>query len=55
MHVVYLYPHFSYPGGAGVVVLETAKRLAKKGVKVSIIAQSGNSEILKGYPGIQKS
>jgi len=53
MHVVYLYPHFSYPGGAGKVVLETAKRLVKMGVKVSIIAQSGNSEILKGYPGIQ--
>jgi glycosyltransferase involved in cell wall biosynthesis len=53
MHVVYLYPHFTYPGGAGVVVLETAKRLVKKGVKVTIISQSGNSEILQGYPEIQ--
>jgi glycosyltransferase involved in cell wall biosynthesis len=52
MHVVYLYPHFSYPEGAGIVVLETAKRLKKMGVKVSIITQSGNSEILKEYPGI---
>ena len=52
MHVVYLYPHFTYPEGAGTVVLETAKRLAKMGVKVSIITQSGNSEILKEYPGI---
>ena len=52
MHVVYLYPHFTYPGGAGTVVLETAKRLVKKGVKVSIITQSGNSEILKEFPGI---
>lgn len=52
MHVVYLYPHFTYPGGAGTVVLETAKRLVKKGVTVSIITQSGNSEILKEFPGI---
>jgi glycosyltransferase involved in cell wall biosynthesis len=52
MHVVYLYTHFNYPGGATIVVLETAKRLVKKGVKVSIISQSGNAEILKEYPGI---
>jgi glycosyltransferase involved in cell wall biosynthesis len=52
MHVVYLHPHFSHPGGAGTVVLETAKRLVKMGVKVSIITQTGTSEILKENPGI---
>ena len=52
MHLVYLHPHFTYPGGGGTVVLETAKRLVKMGVKVSIITQSGNSERLKQYPEI---
>jgi hypothetical protein len=52
MHVVYLHPHFSYPGGGSFVVLETAKRLVRLGVKVTIIAQSGNSEIIKRYPEI---
>ena len=52
MHVVYLHPHFSYPGGAGTFVLETAKRLAEQGVKVSIIAQSGTSDLVHKYPEI---
>jgi glycosyltransferase involved in cell wall biosynthesis len=53
MHVVYLFPHFTYPGGAGTFVLETAKRLVNKGVTVSIITQTGTSEILNGYPEIR--
>ncbi|WP_440949209.1 glycosyltransferase family 4 protein [Methanosphaerula subterraneus] len=52
MHVVYLYPHFTYPGGAGIVVLETAKRLVARGVKVSIISQSGFPDLPQKYPGI---
>jgi glycosyltransferase involved in cell wall biosynthesis len=52
MHVVYLHPHFTYPGGAGTVVLETAKRLVERGVTVSIISQTGTSGLLKEYPGI---
>ncbi|MBW2664588.1 MAG: glycosyltransferase, partial [Deltaproteobacteria bacterium] len=52
MHIVYLHPHFTYPGGAGTFVLETAKRLVERGVKVSIIAQSGTSDLLQKYPGI---
>jgi glycosyltransferase involved in cell wall biosynthesis len=52
MHVVYLHPHFTYPGGAGIFVLETAKRLVKKGVKVTIITQTGTPEILNKYPDI---
>lgn len=53
MHVVYLYPHFTYPGGAGILVLETAKRLAEQGIKVSIIAQAGTSDLPQHYPEIQ--
>lgn len=53
MHVVYLHPHFTHPGGAGVFVLETAKRLVKEGIKVSIIAQAGASDLPQRYPGIQ--
>ena len=52
MHVVYLYPHFAIPGGAGTFALETAKQLIKRGVKVSMITQTGKFEILKDYPGI---
>jgi len=53
MHVVYLYPHFTYPGGAGIVVLETAKRLVEQGIEVSIIAQTGASDLSQRYPGIK--
>lgn len=53
MHVVYLHPHFTYPGGAGTVVLETAKQLVNKGVDVSIITQTGTSDMLKEYSGIR--
>lgn len=52
MHIVYLYSHFTYPGGAGIFILETAKRLVQKGVKVSIIAQTGSSELLRKYKEI---
>lgn len=52
MHVVYLHPHFTYPGGAGNFVLETAKQLVEQGVQVSIIAQSGAPEIIQRYPEI---
>jgi glycosyltransferase involved in cell wall biosynthesis len=52
MHVVYLYPHFAIPGGAGTFTLETARRLIKRGIEVTIITQTGNFEILKNYPEI---
>jgi len=53
MHIVYLHPHFTYPGGTSIFVLETAKRLIKNGVKVTIITQTGTPEILNGYSEIQ--
>lgn len=52
MHVVYLQPHFTYPGGSGNFVLETANRLTQRGVKVSIIAQAGAPDLRQKYPGI---
>lgn len=52
MYVVYLHPHFTYPGGAVTFVLETAKRLVKQAGQVSIIAQSGAPDFQK-YPGIK--
>jgi len=52
MHVVYLYTHFPYPGGAGLFILETAKRLAQKGIKITIIAQKGSPDLLKKYKKI---
>lgn len=53
MHVVYLQPHFTYPGGSGNFVLETAERLVQRGVDVSIITQVGASDLPQRYPGIQ--
>ena len=53
MHVVYLQPHFTYPGGAGNFVLETAERLVQRGVDVSIIARTGTSDLPQHYPEIQ--
>lgn len=52
MHIVYLHPHFTYPGGAGTVVLETAKRLQQRGMKISIVTQTINPEIKRLYPEI---
>ncbi len=53
MHVVYLQPHFTYPGGSGNFVLETAERLVQRGVDVSIITQAGASDLPQRYPGIR--
>ena len=52
MHVVYLQPHFTYPGGSGNFVLETAEQLVQRGVDVSIITQAGASDLPQRYPGI---
>lgn len=47
MNILYFHPHFTYPGGAGKFVLETGEGLANMGHKVTILAQSGDEEILK--------
>jgi len=53
MHVVYLQPHFTYPGGSGNFVLETAKQLVQRGIDVSIITQAGASDLPQRYPEIR--
>ncbi|HQD27165.1 MAG TPA: glycosyltransferase family 4 protein [Methanoculleus thermophilus] len=53
MHVVYLQPHFTYPGGSGNFVLATAEQLVQRGVDVSIITQAGASDLPQRYPGIR--
>lgn len=52
MNILYFHPHFTYPGGAGKFVLETGERLAKKGHKITVLAQSGDEEIIKNFPNI---
>ncbi|MDI9394648.1 MAG: glycosyltransferase family 4 protein [Euryarchaeota archaeon] len=53
MNILYFHPHFTYPGGAGKFVLETGERLAKMGHNVTILAQSGDPEIIKNYSSIK--
>lgn len=52
MNILYFHPHFTYPGGAGKFVLETGERLAKMGHNVTVLAQSGDPEIIKYYSHI---
>lgn len=52
MNILYFHPHFTYPGGAGKFVLETGERLANMGHNVTVLAQSGDNEIIKNYPHI---
>lgn len=51
--ILYIQPHFTYPGGSGKFVLETAVRLAQKGLDVGVLALSGDSEIINTYPHIK--
>ena len=51
--VLFVFPHFTYPGGAGKFVLETADRLAKRGLDTAVLALSGNADIISGYPHIR--
>ena len=53
MNILYFHPHFTYPGGAGKFVLETGERLAKMGHNVTVLAQSGDPEIIKDYPDVK--
>ena len=53
MHVIYLFPHFTGSSGAGNVVLSTAKLLVERGVEVTIIAQEGREDIIRGYDNVR--
>ena len=49
--VVIIHPHFTIPGGAGKVILEIGKRLAKS-VNVLCVAQKINDVYVNDYKGI---
>jgi glycosyltransferase involved in cell wall biosynthesis len=51
--VLFVFPHFTYPGGAGKFVLETADRLAKRGLETAVLALSANADVISGYHHIQ--
>jgi glycosyltransferase involved in cell wall biosynthesis len=47
--VAYLHPHFTVEGGAGRVVLETGVRLARRGVRVSVLTIRAEDAIVGEY------
>lgn len=47
--ILYIHPHFTYPGGATKFVLETANRLAQKGLKVGILTLFADRAIVSKY------
>jgi glycosyltransferase involved in cell wall biosynthesis len=49
MHIVYLHPHFTYPGGSSTFVLETARRLAERGLRITLVAQRGDKDVIGDY------
>lgn len=53
--LLYLHPHFTHPGGGSRFVLETAERLAKKGMEPTVLTQNANRKIIKDYDNIKFS
>ena len=51
--ILFMQPHFTYPGGGGKVVLETAERLAQRGLEVGVLTLSADKEVIAPYPRIQ--
>ena len=51
--ILFMQPHFTYPGGGGKVVLETAERLAQRGLEVGVLTISADKEVIAPYPHIQ--
>mgnify|MGYP001046306875 CR=1 FL=1 len=51
--ILFIHPHFTYPGGAGKVVLETADRLAQRGIETAVLTLSANEDIVSDYHHIQ--
>ena len=51
--ILFIEPHFTYPGGSGKVVLETAERLAQRGLDVGVLTLSADKDIIERYPHIQ--
>jgi len=53
--ILYIEPHFTYSmgGGAGRVVLETADRLAQKGLDVGLLTLRATEDVIRRYPNIK--
>src|SRR2546425_9585143 len=49
MRITFVHPHFTYPGGAGRVVLEFPVRLQEAGHDVTVISQRQNSDVVGDY------
>lgn len=47
--ILFIHSHFTYPGGAGKFVLETADRLAQRGLDVGILTLTADDAIVSGY------
>jgi glycosyltransferase involved in cell wall biosynthesis len=50
--LLYIHPHFTYPGGGSKWVLETAERLSKKGLELAVLSQTANPELIEKYKKI---
>jgi glycosyltransferase involved in cell wall biosynthesis len=53
VRVAVTHPHFTYPGGAGAVALETGERLAARGYEVHVITLRHDPRITSAYPSIR--
>ncbi len=51
--ILFIQPHFTYPGGSGKLVLETADRLAQRGLNVGVLTLSADKEVIGPYPHIK--
>jgi len=51
--ILFLQPHFTYPGGGGKVVLEIAERLQQRGLDVGVMTLSAVKEVIDPYPHIK--
>ena len=52
INITYLHPHFSIPGGAGNVVLESANRLNPQKFRTQIICIRAESDYKERYPNL---
>ncbi|MFC1967387.1 glycosyltransferase family 4 protein [Chloroflexota bacterium] len=51
--ILFVQPHFTYPGGGGKVVLEIGERLAQMGLEVGVLALSADRDVIAPYPRIE--
>jgi len=52
VHLVFLHPHFTLPGGAGNVVLEVARRLPPDRYSVTVLCIRVSEKYRRQFPGI---